>query len=169
MLRVDSVGIILPWTRQRGPVMRERISAALKEAMLSQDKRRVSTLRLISAAIKDREIAARTAGRDPLQDADITEILMKMIRQRLESARLYAEGNRLDLAEQEREEMAIIRSFLPEQMDEDQVRSVCAETVKTTGAAGLRDMGKCMQALKQRYAGRMDFGKASTVVRGLLA
>jgi len=74
----------------------------------------------------------------------------------------------LDLAEQEREEMAIIKSFLPAQMDDEQVRSVCAETVKTTGAAGLRDMGKCMQALKQRYAGRMDFGKASTVVRGLL-
>ena len=148
--------------------MRDQINAALKEAMLAQDKRRISTLRLISAAIKDREIAARTAGRDPVQDTDITEILMKMIRQRLESVRLYEEGNRLDLAEQEREEMAIIRSFLPAQMDEEQVRSVCAETVKTTGAAGLRDMGKCMQALKSRYAGRMDFGKASAVVRGLL-
>jgi uncharacterized protein YqeY len=159
-LRVDSAGVILPWARQRGPNMRDQINAALKQAMLSQDKRRVSTLRLISAAIKDREIAARTAGRDPLQDTDIT--------QRLESARLFEEGNRIDLAEQEREEMAIIKSFLPEQMDDEQVRSVCAETVKTTGAAGLRDMGKCMQALKARYAGRMDFGKASAVVRGLL-
>ncbi len=148
--------------------MRDQINAALKDAMLSQDKCRTSTLRLISCAIKDREIAARTAGRDPIQEADITEILVKMIKQRLESARMYEEGNRLDLAEQERQEMSIIRSFLPEQMDEDQVRSVCAETVKTTGAAGLRDMGKCMQALKQRYAGRMDFGKASAVVRGLL-
>ncbi len=148
--------------------MRDQINAALKDAMLSQDKRRTSTLRLISAAIKDREIAARTAGRDPLQDADITEILVKMIKQRFESASLYEEGNRLDLAQQEREEIAIIRSFLPEQMNDDQVRSVCAETVKTTGAAGLRDMGKCMQALKTRYAGRMDFGKASAVVRGLL-
>ena len=167
-LRADSAGVILPSVRQRGPNMRDQINAALKDAMLCQDKRRVSTLRLISAAIKDREIAARTAGRDPIQDTDITEILVKMIKQRLESARLYEEGNRLDLAEQEREELAIIKSFLPEQMDEDQVRSVCAETVKTTGAAGLRDMGKCMQALKERYAGRMDFGKASTVVRGLL-
>ncbi len=149
--------------------MRDHISAALKAAMLSQDKRRTSTLRLISAAIKDREIAARTSGRDPVQDEDITEILVKMIKQRLESARLYEEGNRLDLAEQEREEIAIIKSFLPEQMDEDQVRSVCAEAVKTTGAAGLRDMGKCMQALKSRYAGRMDFGKASTFVKGLLS
>ena len=167
-LRADSAGVILPSVRQRGPNMRDQINAALKDALLRQDKRRVSTLRLISAAIKDREIAARTAGRDPIQDTDITEILVKMIKQRLESARLYEEGNRLDLAEQEREELAIIKSFLPEQMDEDQVRSVCAETVKTTGAAGLRDMGKCMQALKERYAGRMDFGKASTVVRGLL-
>jgi hypothetical protein len=148
--------------------MRDQINAALKEAMLSQDKRRISTLRLISAAIKDREIAARTAGRDPIQNNDITEILTKMIKQRLESARLYEEGNRLDLAEQEREEIEIVRSFLPEQMNDEQVRNVCAETVKTTGAAGLRDMGKCMQALKSRYAGRMDFSKASAVVRGLL-
>ena len=167
-LRVNSAGIILPWALQRGSNMRDHINAALKDAMLSQDKRRVSTLRLISAAIKDREIAARTAGRDPINDSDITEILMKMIKQRIESARLYEEGNRLDLAEQEREEMAIIKSFLPEQLDDDQVRSVCAETVKKTGAAGLRDMGKCMQALKSRYAGRMDFGKASAVVRNLL-
>ena len=167
-LRVDFAGVILPSAQQRGCIMRDRINAALKVAMLAQDKRRVSTLRLISAAIKDREIAARTAGRDPIQNTDITEILVKMIKQRLESAHLYEEGNRLDLAEQEREEIAIIKTFLPEQMDEDQVRSVCAETVKTTGAAGLRDMGKCMQALKERYAGRMDFGKASTVVRGLL-
>ncbi len=167
-LRVDSARFILPWARQRGSTMRDQINAALKDAMLAQDKRRVSTLRLISAAIKDREIAARTAGRDPIQDTDINEILVKMFKQRLESARLYEEGNRLDLAEQEREEMAIIKSFLPQQMDEEQVRSVCAETVKTTGAAGLRDMGKCMQALKERYAGRMDFGKASAVVRGLL-
>lgn len=148
--------------------MRDQINAALKDAMLVQDKRRISTLRLISAAIKDREIAARTAGRDPIQDTDITEILLKMMKQRMESVRLYEEGNRLDLAEQERDEMAIIRSFLPEQMDDEQVRCVCQETVKKTGAAGLRDMGKCMQALKSRYAGRMDFGKASAVVRGLL-
>jgi uncharacterized protein len=148
--------------------MRDQINAALKAAMLAQDKRRISTLRLVSAAIKDREIAARTAGRDPIQDDDVTEILVKMIKQRLESARLYEDGNRLDLAEQEREEIAIIKGFLPEQMNEEQVRSVCAETVKTTGAAGLRDMGKCMQALKTRYAGRMDFGKASTVVKSLL-
>ena len=148
--------------------MRDQINAALKQAMLAGDKRRIATLRLINCAIKDREIAARTSGRDPVSEDDITEILAKMIKQRLESARLYEEGSRLDLAEQEREEIAIIKSFLPEQMGEDEVRSVCAEAIKATGSAGLRDMGKCMQALKSRYAGRMDFGKASTVVKGML-
>jgi hypothetical protein len=148
--------------------MRDQITAALKDATLARDKRRVATLRLIGAAIKDREIAARTNGRDPVCDDDIGEILLKMIKQRVESARMFDEGNRPDLATQEREEIDIIRSLLPEQLDEDQVRSVCAETVRATGAQGLRDMGRCMQALKSRYAGRMDFGKASTVVKGLL-
>lgn len=149
--------------------MREQINAALKQATLDQDKRKRSTLRLINAAIMDRDIAARGAGRDPVTDEEILEILVKMIRQRLDSATAYEEGNRLDLAEQEREEIAIIRKFLPEQLDEDQVRAVCAETVEQTGAAGLRDIGRCMQTLKSRYSGRMDFGKASTVIRGLLS
>ena len=149
--------------------MREQINAALKQATLDQDKRKMSTLRLINAAIMDRDIAARGAGKDPVSDEEILEILGKMIRQRLESAKAYEEGNRLDLAEQEREEIGIIRKFLPEQLDEEQVRSVCAETVKQTGAHGLRDIGRCMQALKSRYSGRMDFGKASSVVKGLLS
>ena len=145
--------------------MRERINAALKQAMLDQDKRRISTLRLINAAIKDRDIAARSAGRDPVGEDEFLEILTKMIKQRLESARLYEEGHRLDLAEQEREEIAIIKSFLPRQLEEDEMRSVCAEAIKATGSHGLRDMGRCMQALKERYAGRMDFGKASQIVK----
>jgi uncharacterized protein YqeY len=145
--------------------MRERFSAALKDATLKQDKRRIATLRLITAAIKDRDIAARTAGRDPVGDDEILEILGKMIKQRLESARLYEEGTRLDLAEQEREEIAIIQEFLPQQLGEDEMRTVCAEVVKATDSHGLRDMGKCMQALKARYAGRMDFGKASQLVK----
>lgn len=148
--------------------MRERINAALKEAQLKQDKRTVSTLRLVNAAIKDRDIAARSTGKDRVSDEEILEILGKMIKQRLESTRLYEEGNRLDLAEQEREEIAIIKLFLPEQLDEEAMRSVCAEAIKETGSQGLRDMGKCMQALKTRYSGRMDFGKASAVVKGLL-
>jgi hypothetical protein len=144
------------------------MNAALKQAMLAQDKRRMSTLRLINAAIKDRDIAARSAGKDPVSDEGITELLMKMIKQRLESARLYEEGHRLDLADQEREEIAIIQEFLPAQLDEAEMKSVCAEAIKATGAHGLRDMGKWMQGLKARYAGRMDFGKASAVVKTLL-
>jgi uncharacterized protein YqeY len=145
--------------------MRERFTAALKDATLKQDKRRMATLRLITAAIKDRDIAARTAGKDPVGDEEILEILGKMIKQRLESTRLYEEGNRLDLANEEREEIEIIKEFLPEQLDEAEMRAVCAEAIKATGSAGLRDMGKCMAALKARYAGRMDFGKASQVVK----
>jgi uncharacterized protein YqeY len=145
------------------------MNAALKQAMLAQDKRRMSTLRLINAAIKDRDIAARSAGKDPVSDEGITELLMKMIKQRLESARLYEEGHRLDLADQEREEIAIIQEFLPAQLGEAEMKSVCAEAIKATGAHGLRDMGKCMQALKARYAGRMDFGKASSLVKGMLS
>jgi hypothetical protein len=145
--------------------MRERFMTALKNATLKQDKRRMATLRLITAAIKDRDIAARTAGKDPVGDEEILEILGKMIKQRFESTRLYEEGNRLDLATQEREEIDIIKEFLPEQLDEAEMRAVCAEAIKATGSAGLRDMGKCMAALKARYAGRMDFGKASQVVK----
>ena len=149
--------------------MRDRINAALKQAMLSHDKVRIGTLRLVNATIKDRDIAARGAGKDPVSEDGIAEILMKMIKQRLESARLYDEGHRPDLAEQERQEIAIIKEFLPEQLDEAAMQSVCAEAIKATGANGLRDMGKCMAALKARYPGRIDFGKASSVVKGLLS
>ena len=148
--------------------MRDAINAALKEAMLRQDKRRTSTLRLITAAIKDRDIAARSSGKERVSEDEILEILNRMIRQRQESARAYEEGSRLDLAAEECEEIGIIRSFLPQQLDDAQLHSVCAETVKQTGANGLRDIGKCMQALKARYPGRMDLGKASTLVKGML-
>ena len=149
--------------------MRERIHAALKQATVEDDKVKLATLRLISAAIADRDIAARGAGKDPVSDEQILEILTKMIHQRIESIRAYEEASRIDLAEQERHEMAIIKSFLPEQLDDEEVRTVCADLVKETGANGLRDIGKCMQTLKSRYRGRMDFGKASTVVKGLLS
>jgi uncharacterized protein YqeY len=149
--------------------MRDRINAALKQAMLDRDKVRTNTLRLVNATIKDRDIAARTAGKDPVSEEGISEILVKMIKQRLESARLYDEGHRPDLADQERQEIAIIKEFLPEQLDEAAMKSVCAEAIKATGAHGLRDMGKCMAALKARYAGRIDYGKASSVVKGMLS
>ena len=148
--------------------MRERLSAALKQAIQEDDKRRVSTLRLIKATIKDRDDAARGVGRDRVKDDDITGILVKMIKQRLESAEHFEAAGRLDVAQEERDEICILKSFLPEQLNEDQVRSVCAEAIERTGAAGLRDVGRCMQTLKSRYKGRMDFGKAGAVVRGML-
>ncbi len=148
--------------------MREQLQIALKEAQKSQDKTRVCTLRLISAAVKDRDIAARGAGKDPVSDSEITDILSKMIKQRRESAAIYEEGGRLELAEQERDESKVIEEFLPEQLGEDGVKEACAKIVETTGAEGLRDMGKCMNALKEEYAGQMDFSKASSIVKGML-
>jgi uncharacterized protein YqeY len=148
--------------------MRDKIAEAMKSALKSQDVRRLSTLRLIQAAIKDRDIANRGAGKDPVSDQEILEILAKMVRQRQESARAFEEGNRIELAEQERKEIEIIGEFLPQQLCEEDVRRICARVIDEAGADGLRDMGKCMNLLKQKYAGRMDFGKASGIVKTLL-
>ena len=148
--------------------MREEFAAQMKDALKAQDKRRVSTIRLIQAAIKDRDIANRGAGKEPVSDEEIMLILAKMVKQREESARMYEEGNRLELAEEEREEIEVIRTFMPQQVGEEQMRQLCARVVADVGADGLRDMGKCMNELKQRYPGRMDFSKASGVVKTLL-
>ena len=148
--------------------MRTRLTDGMKEAMKSGEKRKLSTLRLINAAIKDRDINARGAGKERVSDAEILEILAKMIKQREESARIYEEQSRLDLAEQERDEIEIIRAYLPEQMDEDEVRDVCAKVIADVNGESLRDMGKCMNALKERYPGRLDFGKASGIVKDML-
>jgi uncharacterized protein YqeY len=148
--------------------MRDLIAQALKTAIKAQDKRRTSTLRLISAAIQDRDIANRGAGKDPVGDDEILQILTKMVRQREESAAAFEQGNRLELAEQEREEIEIIREFLPRQLCEDDVRRACSDVVAEMGADGLRDMGRCMNALKEKYPGKMDFGKASGIVKTLL-
>ncbi|TWG92760.1 hypothetical protein L598_004800000170 [Mesorhizobium sp. J18] len=148
--------------------MRDRIAEALKDAMKLQDKRRVSTLRLIQTAIKDRDIANRGVGKDPVSDEEIMQILTKMVKQREESARAFEEGNRLELADQEREEIAIIREFLPKPLAEEDVKRACAQVIDEVGADGLRDMGRCMTVLKQKFPGRMDFGKASGIVKGLL-
>ena len=150
-------------------MLREHINEALTAAMKTQDKRRVSTLRLINAAIKDRDIAARTAGNEGLSDDEIRQILAKMVKQREESTVIYAEAGRPELAEQEREEMDIIRSFLPRQLTEEEMHSACEAAIKDVGATGLRDMGKTMSTLKERYAGQMDFGRASCVVKGMLS
>ncbi|TFF27415.1 GatB/YqeY domain-containing protein [Jiella endophytica] len=148
--------------------MREHLTDALNAAVKQQDKRRISTLRLINAAIKDRDIANRSAGRDPVSEEEVLQILLKMIRQREESARTYEDNGRLELAEQEREEIAVIREFLPPQLDSGEIERACREAVEQTDSKGLRDVGRCMNMLKQRYGGKMDFGKASTVVKGLL-
>lgn len=148
--------------------LRDRFATSLKEAMKARDARRLSTVRLILAAIKDRDIANRTAGKEPAGDDEIMQILAKMIKQREESARIYQDAGRLELAEQERAEIALIERFMPEQLPEETVRRLCASIVEETGAQGLRDMGKCMAILKERYPGQMDFAKASGVLKDLL-
>jgi uncharacterized protein YqeY len=149
-------------------LMRETITAALTAATKAQDKRRISTLRLISAAIKDRDIAARTAGKTQATDAELLELFAKMIKQREESEKIYAEAGRTELAKQEAEEIAIIREFLPKQLSDKDMEKAIADAVAKTGAASVKDMGKVMAELKARYAGQMDFGKASALVKAKL-
>lgn len=148
--------------------MRETIDAALKDALKTQDKIRISTLRLIRAAIQDRDIVHRGAGKDPVTNDEIMQILSKMVKQREESAKAFEEGGRLELAEQERSEIVIIREFMPKQFGEAEVQQACQKVIAELGAEGLRDMGRCMNALKEKYAGQMDFSKASGVVKGML-
>ncbi len=149
-------------------VMRDRINAALRAAQDAGDKRRCATLRLVQTAVKDRESAARENGKDGINGDEVIDILQKMVRQRDESAADFENSGKLDLAEQERTEQAIIREFLPEQLNEDEVRSACEETVREIEAHGLRDIGRCMSELKSRYPGQMDFVQASCVMRDML-
>lgn len=152
-----------------GILMREQINAALKEAMKAQDKRKTSTLRLINAAIKDRDIAARTkGGGEGVSDSEVLEILAKMIKQRREAVTTYEEAGRLELAEQEAQEIEIISGFLPKQLSDDEIREACQTAISESGAESLKDMGKVMGALKSGYAGQMDFGKAGAIVKDLL-
>jgi uncharacterized protein YqeY len=148
--------------------MRDTIAGALNTAIKAKDKRRVPTLRLILAAIKDRDILNRGTGKEPATNDEISSILAKMIKQREESAKLYEEGNRRELAEQERAEIEIIRDFMPTQLSDDEIRQVAKQVIDEIGASGLRDMGKSMNALKERYAGQMDFSKASSIVKEML-
>jgi uncharacterized protein len=148
--------------------MRETITAALKHATKAQDKRRISTLRLISAAIKDRDIAARTACKGEASDAELLDLLAKMIKQREESEKIYADAGRAELATQEAEEIAIIREYLPKQLSEKDMEAAIAEAIEQAGATSVKDMGKVMAELKARYAGQMDFSKASAAVKAKL-
>ena len=150
--------------------MRDVINAAVKQAMLDKDKDRLSTLRLVNAAIKDRDIAARSDGNyDGVSDGDIQLVLAKMIKQRVESATTYEEAGRLELAEKERSEISVIETFLPKQLSEDEIETAVADTVAETGAESVRDMGRVMGALKEKYAGQMDFGKAGGLVKARLS
>lgn len=150
--------------------MRTRIASALKEAMKNKEAERLSTLRLINAAIKDMDIARRGDDEERgIDDADVLKILERMVKQRKESARVYDEGGRLDLAERERAEIAVIEEFLPKPMAEAEVEAAVDRAITQTGASGIRDMGKVMGALKQKYAGRMDFGVVGPMVKDRLA
>lgn len=149
--------------------MQEKLNEALKAAVKSQDKIRVSTLRLINAAIKDRDIAARTADHGKgVTEEQILEILSKMVKQRIEAATTYEEAGRLELAEQERAEIVVIEEFLPRQLSDDEVSAAVQAAIDEIGAGSLKDMGKVMGALKGKYAGQMDFGKAGALVKDKL-
>jgi uncharacterized protein len=148
--------------------MRDRFTAEMKDAMKAGDKRKLGTVRLIQAALKDKDIEARGAGKGQATDDEILALLQKMIKQRQESLAIYEQNNRPELAQAEREEAEIIASFLPRQLDEAETRSAIEAAIAETGAASMRDMGKVVAALRGRYAGRMDFGRASGLVKEML-
>lgn len=149
-------------------MLRDQLMNDLKTAMKAGDKVRLSTIRLIQAALKDKDIEARGAGKGPLADDEILQLLQKMVKQRQESARLYMEGGRAELAAQENAEIDVISGFMPQQMDEAEARAAIQAVITEIGAASIKDMGKVMGELKARFAGRMDFGKASPAVKQLL-
>lgn len=151
--------------------MREKIAAALKTAMKEKDQERLSTLRLINAAIKDREIAMRSEGEGDgtVGDAEVLAIMGKMVKQRQESARAYEEGGRLELAEKEQAEIKVIEEFLPRQLNEDEIKAAIDAAIAKLGANSIRDMGRVMAELKGQYTGQMDFSKAGPMVKDCLA
>ena len=150
-------------------MLRDDINAALKDAMKAGDARRVSTLRLVNAAFKNADIESRGQGKGPLAEDEMLTLLQKMIKQRQEAIELYEKGGRAELAAQEREEIAIISSYLPKQMSDDEVKAAISAAITQTGAAGMKDMGKVIAALKGKFAGKMDFAKASGIVKAMLA
>lgn len=149
-------------------MLRDQLATALKDAMKSRNAERLSTVRLIQAAIKDRDIANRGSGKDEASDEEILQILAKMVKQRDESAKIYEENARPELAAKERAEVVVIQDFLPKQLSDSEVRANISAIIAETGAEGPKDMGKVMAALKERYAGQMDFAKASGTVKELL-
>src|SRR3569833_1193010 len=149
-------------------MLRDDINKALTEAMKAKNERAVSTLRLVNSTLKNADIEARTTGK-PLDDAAVLSILQKMIKQRQEPIELYKKGNRADLVKQEEEEIAVISGYLPKQMSDDEMKAAIDSAVGETGAAGMKDMGKVIGFLRGKYAGQMDFGKASALVKPTLS
>ena len=151
-------------------MLREKFKDELKTAMKARSERAVATLRLIQAALKDRDIAARGKGKpDGIDEAEILSMLQTMIKQRKESITHFEQGGRLELAQQEQEEIGIIEAFLPKQMSDAEAAEAVKALIAELGAASIKDMGRTMTALRERYAGRIDFTKASALVKGLLA
>ena len=148
--------------------MRQRFTEAMKEALKAGDKPRLSTVRMIQAALKDKDIEARGAGRGEASEEEILGLLQKMIKQRQESVAIYEQAGRPELAEQERAEVAVIQGFLPQQLGEAETRAAIQAAIAETGAASMKDMGRVIGALRGKYAGRMDFGKASALVKEML-
>ena len=150
-------------------MLRDQIKSELVAAMKAKDEAKVSTLRMIGATLKDKDIAARPSGKtDGISDDEILSMFQTMIKQRRESIELYEKGGRTDLVDKEKKEIEIISSFLPAQMDEDAVKSAIEAEIQAVGASSIKDMGKVMGALKAKYAGQMDFGKASGIIKSLL-
>ncbi len=149
--------------------LRERLNAAVKDAMRAKERRKVTTLRLILAAVKDRDIVRRTESDERDDDVIIMEIMQRMIKQRHDSITAYEEGGRLELAENEREEIRVIENFLPRQLDDSEIEAACHQVVLDLGATTLKDIGRCMAKLKEDYAGRMDFSKASRIIKDILS
>lgn len=150
--------------------MRDALNQALKESMRAKNDRAVSTLRLILAALKDRDIAARSKGNnDGISDDEVLQMLQSMVKQRKESISMYEKGGRLELAEGERAEIEVIQTFLPQQLSDEEIESEVKALIEELGATGLKEMGKVMSELRNRFAGRMDFGKASPIVKQALS
>ena len=149
-------------------MLRDRINNELKDAMKAKNERAVSTLRMVNSTLKNADIEARGQAKPPLGDAETLSILQKMIKQRQESVELYQKGGRADLVKQEQEEIAIITGYLPKQMSEAEMTAAIDAAIKDTDAAGMKDMGKVIGALRSKYAGQMDMAKASGMVKALL-
>jgi uncharacterized protein len=150
-------------------VLRDEINTALKSAMKARDERRVSTLRLVNAALKNADLEAQGKGKQALSDEELLGLLQKLIKQRQEAVELYDKAGRTELADRERGEIEIITAYLPKQMSEAEAQAAVAQVIKATGATSIKDMGKVMAALKQGYAGRLDFGKANGLVKAMLS